>query len=96
MKHEIYVNFNPVDNGFLSYYPLKQGLKLNSYFRKCNSFSEFLSYYPLKQGLKHPFAAVTPVTSPGFLSYYPLKQGLKRGCYERGKWHIGYFYPTIH
>ncbi len=37
---------------FISYYPLKQGLKLSSTgIRQCKSFP-FISYYPLKQGLK--------------------------------------------
>ena len=38
---------------FLSYYPLKQGLKHQS-FKNCHwCDKKFLSYYPLKQGLKH-------------------------------------------
>jgi len=57
---------------FLSYYPLKQGLKLNQQARGRQSVPGFLSYYPLKQGLK-PFL-INFACSEGtkFLSYYPL------------------------
>jgi len=37
---------------FLSYYPLKQGLKPEISQSMRSSGSKFLSYYPLKQGLK--------------------------------------------
>ncbi len=37
---------------FLSYYPLKQGLKLLMKENYEKELAEFLSYYPLKQGLK--------------------------------------------
>ncbi len=37
---------------FLSYYPLKQGLKLGVIADLTGFGIEFLSYYPLKQGLK--------------------------------------------
>ena len=37
---------------FLSYYPLKQGLKPDMPLRELSAFEIFLSYYPLKQGLK--------------------------------------------
>ena len=37
---------------FLSYYPLKQGLKQLTNNFLIHSGQEFLSYYPLKQGLK--------------------------------------------
>jgi len=37
---------------FLSYYPLKQGLKQAAKKRLETYSIEFLSYYPLKQGLK--------------------------------------------
>jgi len=37
---------------FLSYYPLKQGLKHHIKSQDKNRGKEFLSYYPLKQGLK--------------------------------------------
>ena len=38
---------------FLSYYPLKQGLKHGKIYDEAVPHLEFLSYYPLKQGLKH-------------------------------------------
>jgi len=38
---------------FLSYYPLKQGLKRMPELAIPASLNSFLSYYPLKQGLKH-------------------------------------------
>ena len=37
---------------FLSYYPLKQGLKRTFRCDIANYWNLFLSYYPLKQGLK--------------------------------------------
>jgi len=37
---------------FLSYYPLKQGLKHVCPIGVFVNFIKFLSYYPLKQGLK--------------------------------------------
>ena len=42
-----------IGSAFISYYPLKQGLKRDNgdgftYYRE-----GFISYYPLKQGLKH-------------------------------------------
>ena len=37
---------------FLSYYPLKQGLKQLVSFQEYKMETKFLSYYPLKQGLK--------------------------------------------
>ena len=37
---------------FISYYPLKQGLKPTSDIPISGGISEFISYYPLKQGLK--------------------------------------------
>ncbi len=38
---------------FLSYYPLKQGLKHEHDPHSDEWIGTFLSYYPLKQGLKH-------------------------------------------
>ncbi len=38
---------------FISYYPLKQGLKLTLPIVIPILGSLFISYYPLKQGLKH-------------------------------------------
>jgi len=37
---------------FISYYPLKQGLKLAIFLKLPSLNIEFISYYPLKQGLK--------------------------------------------
>jgi len=62
---------------FLSYYPLKQGLKRRFSVLIANSDFRFLSYYPLKQGLKHLDRILLPELESEFLSYYPLKQGLK-------------------
>ena len=38
--------------GFISYYPLKQGLKLGVALGAFQPPAVFISYYPLKQGLK--------------------------------------------
>jgi len=63
---------------FLSYYPLKQGLKLVM-LRASKNRRKFLSYYPLKQGLKLKLKKEFGDDIALFLSYYPLKQGLKLG-----------------
>ena len=50
--------------GFISYYPLKQGLKLSSDLFSTYLIPAFISYYPLKQGLKlprHADAEVSPL-----------------------------------
>ena len=63
-------------SGFISYYPLKQGLKRR--VRNMNHIgSLFISYYPLKQGLKLYYKIVHCQYPLLFISYYPLKQGLK-------------------
>ena len=41
---------------FISYYPLKQGLKLILAGRPKMGKSAFISYYPLKQGLKPEYS----------------------------------------
>ncbi len=43
---------------FLSYYPLKQGLKPDKVAKSECFHQPFLSYYPLKQGLKRNTGAV--------------------------------------
>ncbi len=48
---------------FLSYYPLKQGLKLPSAIMITYPFYIFLSYYPLKQGLKLKYIPVPSKTA---------------------------------
>ena len=53
---------------FLSYYPLKQGLKPGCILLKLELESKFLSYYPLKQGLKHHYL---PGTNFIQIDFYP-------------------------
>jgi len=65
-------------NKFLSYYPLKQGLKQKNNTPARQGGGIFLSYYPLKQGLKPVSILVIIPPVQSFLSYYPLKQGLKQ------------------
>ncbi len=43
---------------FLSYYPLKQGLKRERSLPHPAHPAQFLSYYPLKQGLKPKYLQV--------------------------------------
>jgi len=62
---------------FISYYPLKQGLKLFSPISRIRGKITFISYYPLKQGLKLLFLNASQRKEIRFISYYPLKQGLK-------------------
>jgi len=62
---------------FISYYPLKQGLKHIAKGCAVDSLVIFISYYPLKQGLKHRDEAYRKMQIAIFISYYPLKQGLK-------------------
>ena len=40
---------------FISYYPLKQGLKPHDYPPRYLQDIGFISYYPLKQGLKREY-----------------------------------------
>ena len=81
---------------FISYYPLKQGLKLSVLGDLVTEDPEFISYYPLKQGLKlSMFLLLLPVVSK-FISYYPLKQGLKQSMFTIILICHIYLYPTIH
>ena len=52
---------------FLSYYPLKQGLKPNSLWNGRYRASGFLSYYPLKQGLKQELILLRDNDNPIFI-----------------------------
>ncbi len=54
--------------GFLSYYPLKQGLKRVNGRNPLLAAPLFLSYYPLKQGLKH---IITITHFLFFWNFYP-------------------------
>ncbi len=72
---------------FLSYYPLKQGLKLLLKQIIAIRVLQFLSYYPLKQGLKHNVEVQRRIDVIQFLSYYPLKQGLKLNYPSCPYWH---------
>jgi len=81
---------------FLSYYPLKQGLKHLAISFSLFFFLAFLSYYPLKQGLKLRSDSYDATRGRTFLSYYPLKQGLKRLKFCLCHLSPLYFYPTIH
>jgi len=78
LKQKVWSGFFESYDGFLSYYPLKQGLKPMSNTKKPVKGSKFLSYYPLKQGLKQLNEEITKKVVNAFLSYYPLKQGLKQ------------------
>ena len=82
---------------FISYYPLKQGLKLRKLSGLTVYANAFISYYPLKQGLKLlPNASIIAFFSL-FISYYPLKQGLKLSsdCFYQ-RLADNDLYPTIH
>ena len=96
MKH---IPTNPpadIDDKFISYYPLKQGLKRPTDDLNRPACIEFISYYPLKQGLKRKATRTWYSERILFISYYPLKQGLKlssgRICAD-GNMDL---YPTIH
>ncbi len=53
-------------DGFLSYYPLKQGLKQSYDGTTTKSLTKFLSYYPLKQGLKPMHQLNASITNNNF------------------------------
>ncbi len=80
---------------FLSYYPLKQGLKpiMSNTKKPVKEIFILLSIKTRietwKKNLPKQFGVL-------FLSYYPLKQGLKRGKLTSRKEAKQYFYPTIH
>ena len=81
---------------FISYYPLKQGLKPNEEAMRDYYEIIFISYYPLKQGLKRSLPPAVMSILGGFISYYPLKQGLKQTIQIDGYNYILNLYPTIH
>ncbi len=81
---------------FISYYPLKQGLKPRAFSMQYEAWKEFISYYPLKQGLKLVKGDSKYFSPSKFISYYPLKQGLKRIHTAGRDLPPGYLYPTIH
>jgi len=80
---------------FLSYYPLKQGLKWGIYIYVIGVLTVFLSYYPLKQGLKHN-SQFRILASRCIFILLSIKTRIET---DRA-WHsitsILYFYPTIH
>jgi len=81
---------------FISYYPLKQGLKRRKREMKMERKMRFISYYPLKQGLKLN-TRIKPLQNIfGFISYYPLKQGLKPDGIPGKSARCFHLYPTIH
>jgi len=65
---------------FLSYYPLKQGLKRigGSTFLICLSIFILLS---IKTRIETDLWSLAIQSLCWFLSYYPLKQGLKQSCF---------------
>ena len=81
---------------FISYYPLKQGLKL----RRNRKITQPLPIYillsiktrieTLNDRVAHGYS------EQGFISYYPLKQGLKLFRRKIGVFPVHYLYPTIH
>ena len=80
---------------FLSYYPLKQGLKLVSSpegFSTCYIFI-LLS---IKTRIETCNATARRAIATIFLSYYPLKQGLKLKHNPDMTREEADFYPTIH
>ncbi len=81
---------------FISYYPLKQGLKLVWNVNMISIGNTFISYYPLKQGLKPNIDITKIISSCRFISYYPLKQGLKPNIDKSIDSIVYNLYPTIH
>jgi len=70
-------NGRVAEQEFLSYYPLKQGLKLKK--TDCFSWAEATIFILLsiKTRIETIFRRLTSYLPRIFLSYYPLKQGLK-------------------
>ena len=67
---------------FISYYPLKQGLKptLSTHWKSFNFIYILLS---IKSRIETDYNSTTEECLERFISYYPLKQGLKQlGNYE--------------
>jgi len=64
---------------FLSYYPLKQGLKL-SLISRMPSGSTIFILLSIKTRIETKKIMDAVEAKSIFLSYYPLKQGLKRNC----------------
>jgi len=69
---------------FLSYYPLKQGLKLPITPSTGNLDNPFLSYYPLKQGLKQKNN--TPARQGGGIIFILLSIKTRIETFQSGTW----------
>jgi len=80
---------------FLSYYPLKQGLKPQGIRKKRKKNSIFLSYYPLKQGLKQN-ARLDIYESLTIFILLSIKTRIETPSIPRFHIVIVNFYPTIH
>jgi len=67
---------NPINIKFLSYYPLKQGLKLDTENYSASRYAIFI-LLSIKTRIETNTIGLLEHSIEGFLSYYPLKQGLK-------------------
>ena len=80
---------------FLSYYPLKQGLKRISLADPLLGMTRFLSYYPLKQGLK-PGQAIDHKPELVIFILLSIKTRIETICFLSLAFIRLNFYPTIH
>ena len=62
---------------FISYYPLKQGLKLLQLCRDCSGSFQIYILLSIKTRIETLCLPISPYCCFRFISYYPLKQGLK-------------------
>jgi len=90
MKHH---QIHPI---FLSYYPLKQGLKPPIVGLISRVAPEFLSYYPLKQGLKLKELVNQGLVTQWIFILLSIKTRIETIICCRQMSTINHFYPTIH
>ena len=67
---------------FISYYPLKQGLKQAFLVAAILCVPRIYILLSIKTRIETYNAQSAEPSATGFISYYPLKQGLKRCTHE--------------
>ncbi len=80
---------------FISYYPLKQGLKPRVFSMQYEAWKIYI-LLSIKTRIETTNLRLALLVSLLFISYYPLKQGLKPEEPERLTFPEEDLYPTIH
>ena len=80
---------------FISYYPLKQGLKQIS-GGAITLVTTIYILLSIKTRIETLLCIEASLPQYRFISYYPLKQGLKRETNRLAEFSLTHLYPTIH